>query len=295
MGHALIHRKHKLAHTHKVNMKIYQPNFYTGNIESALQSNINGLSLLKQGGEINEAIVNLQSGLQSILTFLGELEQHNQLELFLRCNRSQEALCNIRVSSEEIEIDSSLPNSDINDTFVMYSRALSIQITAVSFDFSSDDASILKTLQHAWCASRLLAFVLTYNMGLAYHLLSLQRSAHREATLSRSHKFYSVAYTSIANAEAWMIGSGSTNSDEAARCHGLRIFGLLTMAVINNLGCIQTAFCNHPEACQCSEELATRLSMVTVAQSDFHSPDFHTFYVNACFFRPELFCSAPAA
>jgi hypothetical protein len=129
----------------------------------------------------------------------------------------------------------------------------------------------------------ILSGVLIYNVGLAHHLVGLQKGESQ--TISRALEFYLMAYNAFKGQIKCLRGNN----------HGLTL-GL--MAISNNAGHIYAHSRSFAEATICHNQLlfclSTTLSLRTNANPSL-SEEYKVFFLNVCFFQEHSLVSAPAA
>lgn len=185
---------------------------------------------------------------------------------------------NRRIYSIQLSQQSSLPQSDKaaydNDTFAIFDRPLHI----------SPDLDELK--RNASHYNHILSAILTFNVGLAHHLIGLRRGS--SIFLSSSLEFYSMTYQSITYEDGWLN-------------HHKHYLSFVLLALANNIGHIHAHYHNIMEAGVCNDELSLRLTAESQAAADAQCPpiatneQYRVFFQNACFFRAEELIGAPAA
>jgi len=119
-----------------------------------------------------------------------------------------------------------------------------------------------------------------YNLGLAMHLGGLKHGDSQK--LLEAMRVYFMAYSSLQELKRLL-----TDEDNA--------FGLVLLALINNMAHVQAHFRRLTEASQWIDEMRIQLSVYLKPPTNFMvDQDCGTFFLNVCFFERNRW-PAPAA
>jgi hypothetical protein len=155
-----------------------------------------------------------------------------------------------------------------DDIFMIFRRALNMPL-AVEIGLARNNE----------VHKEILSGVIIYNVGLAHHLVGLQKGDSR--AISRALEFYLAAFTALKGQIKRL----------RVKNHGLNL-GL--MAISNNAGHIYAHSWRFEEAAICRDELSIYLSTVLSSRANI-SEEYNVFFLNVSFFQEYSLVSAPAA
>jgi hypothetical protein len=224
-------------------------------VASALALNANAVSLLTVSGNVQGAIDVLRETLAKLrhcIVDAGGASCHYTSEDTVSDNVEH---CSIQ--SVPIDVDNiSKPQDD--DAFYLFERAILIE---------GYDQTLVPT-------DRLLtriAVVVTYNLGLAHHLLGLQNGNCRKENYGKALRCYEVANS-----------TNRTNPDNG---------GILSLAAVNNAAHIHTHFLNSGNTQRCIDGMSSIL--MSSSRVEETSEEYCPFYMNMMFYK--RMTVAPAA
>jgi hypothetical protein len=227
-------------------------------IDSALALNANAVSLLTVSGNVQGAIDVLRETLAELCNYLvpivdaGGASCHHTEEDTVSDNVGH---CSIR--SVPIDVDNVSKSQD-DDAFYFFERAILIE---------GYDQTLVPT-------DRLLTrivVVVTYNLGLAHHLLGLQNENYRKENYAKALRFYEVANS-----------TNRTNPDNR---------GILSLAAVNNAAHIHSHFFNNGNTQRCIDGMSSIL--MSSSRDEKTSEEYCPFYMNTMFYKQMIV--APAA
>lgn len=242
--------------------------------QRALVANTQGIVRLRQK-RYSEALQLFYSGLDWLQRSLQNGSMvHNSSHGHQLYNTSKmhedrkllQSICSIVISED--------PLFDLqDDVFILFNRALHLSDTTVAG--MKDQHTLVQ------CLSSLL----TFNVGLTYHVAGLQRKCSQ--LLYKALESYSIVYSFTTP-----IGRSIPSHDR---------FCFIILAVVTNIGHIHAYFRQLQEATLCSDELCMRLvadplSASIISDYQTSHEEYRIFFMNAYFFGgSRLLPASPAA
>lgn len=165
-----------------------------------------------------------------------------------------------------------------DDVFELFDRAFVVSSPSSWQDeWSKQLAVVCQTM----------AAILSFNVGLAYHLIGLKCGHSRY--LFMALKFYHMAQASVQSPIITQQQSaGFPNSAPSIPTYHT----LILLALINNRGNIFTFFRRFLDVAYCGEEIVSLLAPMSSYSMD---PEFRCFFLNAIFFNESRLNCSPAA
>lgn len=232
----------------------------------AQELNSEGIAFLKESLHV-DAIVSFHQSLKYLL------ERCDDSSELLRENNHPFDAADLLKSSYEfksrssglifsVELPRTKPLMEHNYTFLMFNSALQLLI-------GNEDI-----LQQPTMYYNILTAVVTYNVGLAYHLLSINNGVH--LMLAWANDFYFLAYASVSEYDS-NVGAS---------------LDMLLLALTNNIGHVNAVLDSWDKARICCDELAR----VLLRDEKYSGrEDYLVFYMNTLFSpQQHLWCAASA-
>jgi hypothetical protein len=232
-------------------------------VDSIIALNANAVSLLMGSGNVQGAIDVLRVTLAKLrhsLVPIVDAGDASSCHYTAKDTGSDDVeRCTIR--SVPTDVDNSSELQDDN-TFYLFERAILIE--------GGYDQILVPT-------DRLLnriAVVVTYNLGLAHHLLGLQNGNYKRVNYAKALRFYEMA-------------------DTLDRMYPDNPRGILFLAVVNNTAHIQSHFFDTRDTQRCLDGISFML-MSNSSDEEKTSEEYRPFYMNVMFYRQTTVAS-PAA
>ena len=227
-------------------------------VDSALALNTNAVSLLVDSGNLQGAIDMLRGTLATLRDSLvpivdaGGASCHYTTEDTVSDNVEH---CTIR--SVPMDVDNFSKAQD-DDALYLFERAILIE----GYDQTLASTDRLLTR---------IAAVVTYNLGLAHHLLGLQNGNYQRENFAKALRFYETADT-----------FNRTYPDNR---------GILFLAAVNNAAHIHSHFLNNGNTQTCLDGMS--LVLRSTPKEKTTSEEYSPFFMNVMFYRQ--MSVAPAA
>jgi tetratricopeptide (TPR) repeat protein len=230
----------------------------TMTVDTALALNTNAVSLLMGSGKVQDAIDVLRETLAILRDCLvpivdaGDASRHYTAEDTVSDNVEH---CTIRSVPMGVN---NISKAQDDDAFSLFERAILIE---------GCDQTLAPT-------DRLLtriAVVVTYNLGLAHHLLGLQNGNYQRENFAKALRFYETADT-----------LNRTYPDNR---------GILFLAAVNNAAYLHSHFFNNGNTQTCLDGMSFVLR--STSRDEKTSEEYSPFFMNVMFYRQMTV--APAA
>jgi hypothetical protein len=234
-------------------------------IDSTLALNANAVSLLMSSG-------NVQGALDTLRETLAKLRQYCLVPIVDAVDVSYHHTAKDTVA-ENVEHSStirSVPTYVVNNfsksqddnAFYLFERAILIE---------AYEQMLVPT-------DRLLnriAAVVTYNLGLAHHLLGLQNGKNERKNYAKALRFYEVADTLNSKYDP-------DNGD------------ILILAIVNNAAHVHAHFFDNENTQRCLDRMSSILVSTSSSDEEKMTEEYSPFYMNMMFYR-QMSVASPAA
>jgi hypothetical protein len=226
-------------------------------IDSALALNTNAVSLLMGSGNISGAINVLRETLAKLRHCLVPIDAADASRHYTAKDTISDHVEHCTIRSVPIDVDNFSKAQD-DDAFYLFERAILIE----GYDQTLAPTDRLLTR---------IIVVVTYNLGLANHLLGLQNGNYRREKYAKALRFYEVADS-----------LNRTYPDNR---------GILFLAAVNNAAHIHSYFYNNENTQTCLDGMSSILT--SSSRDEKASEEYSPFFMNMMFYKQMIV--APAA